>query len=106
MPALIAQIEKYRSGLAKLLERVNEPRKEIEIVVLLGTHPREWDNPGGSRVVENALAACSARCVLYDELLHHAYKAYQDYENRREGVDQLQAIIREIEDYAPTEQEL
>ena len=100
LPAITAQIEKYRSGLAKLLESMGE-RPAIEIVVLLGSHPREWDNPDGRRVVEDNLAAYGARHVLYKELLQHAYKAYQDYDRKRRDVDELQAIIREIEDYAP-----
>ena len=100
--ALTAQIEKYRSGLTKLLESMGKHRPTIEIVVLLGSHPREWNNPNGHQIVEDSLAVQGARCVLYKELLEHAYEAYQDYDNRRRDVvDELQSIIREIEDYAP-----
>ena len=98
---LTAQIDKYRSGLAKLLESMGKQQPSIEIVVLLGSHPREWNTPNGHQVVENGLASVGARCVLYRELLEHAYEAYRDYDRKRRNVDELQAIIREIEDYAP-----
>jgi len=98
---LTAQIDKYRSGLAKLLESMGKQRPSIEIVVLLGSQPREWNNPNGHQVVEDGLASVGARCVLYRELLQHAYEAYRDYDRKRRDVDELQEIIQEIEDYAP-----
>lgn len=98
---LIGQLEKYRSGLARLLEEMGERHPVIEIVVLLGNPPREWNNPDGHQRVQQTLAGLGARYVLYRELLQNASKTYQDYDNKRRNVNKLQAIIEAIEDYAP-----
>ena len=95
------QLEKYRSGLAKLLESRQESQALIEIVVLLGDPPREWHNPDGHEVVHNVLDAQGARFVEYGNLLKHAYEAYQDYDHRKRDVDRLRTLIQAIEDYTP-----
>ena len=102
---LTEQIEKYRSGLAKILEDLGTPHQPIEIVILLGKHPSEWNNPGGKKRVQDVLASYGARFVLYDELLHNAFEAYSDFEKKRRTIDRLQDVIKAIEDYAPNESE-
>ena len=101
---LTEQIEKYRSGLAKILEDLGTPYEPIEIVILLGKHPSEWHNPGGKKRVQEVLASYGARFVLYDELLNNAFEAYGDFEKKRRSVDRLQDIIKAIEDYAPDDE--
>lgn len=98
---LTRQISKYRSGLAKLLEGMGESQPAIEIVILLGKPPSEWDDPNGQEIVHQALAAYGARFVEYNNLLQHAYKAYSDYAKKKRGVERLRAIMTAIEDYAP-----
>ncbi len=101
VPQLIAQIRKYRNGLFKILEQIGETRNPIEIVILLGQRPSDWDDPGGPERVPKVLADYGARFVLYDALLQHAYKAYQDFERKRKEVNVLQAIFESIDDFAP-----
>ncbi len=98
---LIEQIGKYRSGLKKILEDIGAPNEPIEVVLLLGKPPAEWDGPGGKQFVTDTLKPSDARFVLYDELLHNAYKAYGDYEKKRRDIGWLGDIIQAIEDYAP-----
>ncbi len=98
LPELTKQIEKYRSGLAKLLEDqgLDEP---IEIICLLGKRPSEWNNPGGKKLVAEALKPYGARVILYKEMLRNAYKSYEDYLNQKKTVDGLQDVIRAIEEF-------
>lgn len=95
---LIAQIEKYRSGLAKILDkqRIDEP---IEIICLLGKPPREYNNPNGKTIVKDSLAVLGARFVLYDELLANAYQSYSDYLKEKKASDRLAEVIQAIEDF-------
>lgn len=98
--ALAAQIGKYRSAMAKMLEDMGQGNEPIEIVCLLGKPPTEWDTTGGRDIVEGTLRVLQARYVNYEELLENASQAYSDYMKRRKSVDRLGEIIRQIEAYA------
>jgi hypothetical protein len=97
---LVAQIEKYRSGIRKILTDLGTPDEQIEFIVVLGKHPKECENPGGKKVVADMLVAVGARYVLYDELLHNADEAYKDYTSKKKSVDRLSGVIKAIDDYS------
>ena len=63
------QIEKYRSGMMKILEKIKKSHEPVEFICLLGKPPREWSNPDGKRLVEDILNVQAARYVNYDELV-------------------------------------
>ncbi len=94
------QIEKYRSGLLKILEKINRQNDPIEFICLLGKEPQEWNNPRGKETVEKVLAAQNARYVNYDDLLESAYKSYSDYLQRAKKLDHLGKVIEAIDNYA------
>ncbi len=98
---LTAQIRKYRNGLFKILERMGEARNPIEIVILLGKRPSDWDDPDGPERVPKVLASYGARFALYDELLQNAYKAYADFERKKKSANALQVIFQNIDDFTP-----
>ena len=95
------QIEKYTSGMLKLLEKQSTPNEPVEIVLLLGREPAEWANLGGRERAEQVLRPYRARIVFYDQLLGDAYSAYDDYMKKRKIVDRLGEVMRAIDDYAP-----
>lgn len=97
---LAAQIAKYRSAMAKMLEDMELDNEPIEIVCLLGKPPSEWENSDGRRIVKETLRVQQARYVNYDQLLENASQAYSDYMKHKLTVDRLGKIIREIEEYA------
>lgn len=103
VPQILEQIGKYQVGLRKMLNNMGEKRCSIETVILLGQHPREWDNPDGPERVLKALDSYDTRFVLYDELLHNAYNAYRDFERKRKNVCHLQELLREIDDFVDDE---
>ena len=94
------QIEKYRSGLMRILEAAGTPHEPFEFVCLMGRPPSEWRNPGGPTLVENTLKVQNARYVNYDELLENSYQAYSDYLRQAKEVKGLGKVIGAIDDYA------
>ncbi len=98
---LTPQIRKYYNGLFKILSQTGEAQNPIEIVILLGQRPVEWDDPKGPEQVSGELANYDARFVLYDELLHNAYQAYRDFEQKRAATNALQVLFQSIDDFAP-----
>ena len=96
---LARQIEKYRSGMLKILESVGIRHEPIEFVCLLGKAPMEWGGPDGKRMVEETLDVLNARYVNYDELLENSFRAYSDYLCRSDVIDRIGGVIREIDDY-------
>ena len=95
------QIEKYTSGMLRLLEAQGTPNEPVEIVLLLGKEPAEWANLGGRERAEQVLRTYRARIVFYDRLLRDAYSAYDDYMKGRQVVDRLAEVMKAIDDYAP-----
>ena len=94
------QIEKYRSGLTKVLAAAGTPHEPIEFVCLMGRPPSEWSNPNGQALVEDTLKVQNARYVNYDELLKNSYQAYSDYLRQAKVVKGLGKVIGAIDDYA------
>ena len=96
---VIEQFEKYYTAFKKLLDaqKLNEP---IEMVLIIGTEPREYRNPGGRERFKDMLNSYNARVVFYDELLNNAYRSYQDYLNKKNHINSLQPIIQAIDNYS------
>lgn len=94
------QIQKYRSGMRKILENLGTPHEPVEFVCLLGKVPVEWNSPGGPSVVKDTLQAQNARYVNYDQLLDNSFQAYKDYLERTKIVDRIGEVIKAIDDYS------
>lgn len=93
------QIEKYYTSMRKMLDQQNL-QDPIEIVLLLGTAPREWDDDTQRTPALGTLQQYHARIVFYDQLLNDAYKAYKEYLDQRPHVDRLAKAMQAIDDYA------
>ena len=96
---LAKQIQKYRSGMLKILAKAGTPHEPVEFVCLLGKTPIEWSDADGKRTVEEVLGVLNARYVNYDELLESSFQAYRDYFERASIIDSLGKVISAIEDY-------
>ena len=95
---LMAQVTKYRDGVAKLIHQTGYGHWPIEVICLMGQRPPEYDdNPDRSR---QQLAAIPARIVLYDELLGNSRRAYADYLEEHKKIDRLSGIFDAIDDFA------
>jgi hypothetical protein len=100
---LTKQIRKYRDGAKRLLEKTTYKDWPIEIIVLIGKPPSEWndDRGTGKQGVINSLKAVDARIVFYDELLTNAQQAYADYLEAHIKRDKLWGVFEAIDDFAP-----
>ena len=97
---LAEQIEKYRSGMIKILRQIDGSHDPmVEFVCLLSKPPTEWDNPNGQKLVEDVLGAQNARYVNYDSLLENAFQAYSDYQEKTKKIERLGNVIGAIENY-------
>lgn len=101
---LIGQLEKYKSGMTKVLEKLGKSGEPVEFILLLGKRPREWDTDDGKERSKKLLAAYNARIVYYDELLEDAQHMYRDYLKKNQAVTHLAKVIEAIENYAPLAQ--
>ena len=102
IPEIHEQIRKYWSGMKKILKVRGTPNEPFEFVLLLGKEPRDWTSPED----DDSLKSYGARIVFYDRLLNDAHRAYAEYFEKRQIVDQLGEVMRAIDDYAlPTEAE-
>ena len=98
---IIKQLEKYTSGMLKLLRAQGATNEPVEIVLLLGKEPAEWASEDGKDRMIRTLSTYNARIVFYDQLLKDAYSAYADYMEKKQIADRLGEVMRAIDDYAP-----
>jgi hypothetical protein len=89
VPELIDQIGKYKTGLEKVLSTHHPEEKNlIEIIIILGDHPRS-DGANAERV----LAEYSARYILYDALIQDTLESYNDYLEKQREVNELASLL-------------
>ena len=100
-PELITQIDKYLTGVQRILEAQGTPHESVAFVLLLGVPPRDWNTAARKDRSRKAINEYGAQIVFYEELLRNARQAYQDYLGKRVLVDKLNEVIKAIEDYAP-----
>ena len=98
---LAKQIEKYRNGMQKILNKLDTPHESVEFVCLLGTPPIEETNERGKEVVKKTLSAVNARYLNYDKLLHSAFEAVSGSPQRKvKSLINWIKSIKAIDDYA------
>ena len=100
---LLPQVNKYRSGMKRLLDAQGNSHEPVEIVLLLGKKPTEVQDAVSRNEAIKTLDVQNARIVYYEELLDNAGKAYRDYFDKRKLVDKLAEVMAAIDDYAATE---
>ena len=97
---LCKQIGKYRSGILGILNKQGLQNESVEFVCLLGKEPIELSQIDGQRLVSGLLREMNARYVYYDQLLNSAFMAYDDYLRRAKRFDNLNNVVRAIENYS------
>ena len=95
---LLSQVDRYRAEVEGILQREGRPNEPVEFVCVVGKTPRGWGSASARARSEAALAAYSARIVMYDELIRNAQEAYRDYTERQKSVSRLYDLITSIEE--------
>lgn len=91
---LINQLDKYRDALKKCLKSVEKEDEPIEIVCLLGRYPTDWDDQEKRKLLD----AIGARIVLYNNMVHQAYKAYEQYLVKHKEAGRLTEFLERLTD--------
>lgn len=96
---IINQINKYHSGITKILRKQNpNDSPSFEIIVLLG----QFINNDGSIEMNNkvvkALEQFNARVVYYDQLINDAKNAYSEYFNQKEKLNPILDLFGDIDE--------
>lgn len=94
---LLPQIDKYRSALKKILRKAGRGGESVEVVIILGEEPKDWDAEGGREESTDMLDAKDARIVFYEELLDDASRAYKQYIQKKKKAGRVSEFIRKIE---------
>ncbi len=91
--ALQKQVDKYKSGLRKLLEEAGENNPVIECVCIVGKVLKGWEDPRTKESQIQMMATANTRLVTYQELIKDSYNQYEEYmkSNSNEG-DTLELI--------------
>ena len=100
---LVAQVRKYRAGVLKILDQIDEKKWPVEIVIIVSKPPPEWNDTRGHQDVTAALKAVNARMVFYDHLIDNAQKSYADYLEGHKKFDRLWDIFKSIDDFVPAQ---
>lgn len=102
LDTLVAQVRKYRDGARKILATTQNKGWPIEIVCLVGKAPPEYYEVDGTGPagVDLALAGVNARIVFYNQLLENAQRAYADYLEAHEKLDNLWGVFNAIDDFS------
>lgn len=92
---LIDQVGKYRRALHKILKELgkNEP---IQIICILGEDLAEWVDEGETDRSIRTLQAQSIQVIKYDQLLHQAKTAYNEFLNKQKVASRTSQLIEEI----------
>jgi hypothetical protein len=88
--------------MAKVLKQAGLDKEPVEIVIVLGKPPADWENPGGETASEKTLDAQGARVIFYKGLLETSSRFYADYLAHRKDVDKLQKLMEAIDDFSTT----
>ena len=100
---IIRQLEKYKTGMSKMLRKLERADEPVEFVLLLGEEPSEWSDGEAKQRSLNQLRSLNARVVFYDKMLDDARARYTDYMKDRRHVSYLENVIEAIDDYAPSD---
>ena len=95
---LIEQIEKYTAGVNNALKGLRRENEPIEFICVLGRDVKNWDDADVRKKSEKSLREYSARIVMYDELIHNAQAAYQEYADKEKKASRVYRLITSITD--------
>lgn len=94
---IVAQVDKYRNALRKVLDQAGRADEPIEVVVLVGKPLKEWATLTGRQETDKMLSAISVRVMTYQELLDRAYQDYSAFLKKRDDLGHLRDVIEHLE---------
>jgi hypothetical protein len=91
---------KYYTAIADVLSKQNRANESIEVVFVLGDHPRTKNRAkmSESDYRFNRLQPINGRYVLYDELINNAKAQYDDYFKASSRARELEELLSSLSD--------
>lgn len=96
-PELLKQVDKYRNGLRKLLEKNGRPNEPLEFVCVVGKELSDWKSKTGHKESDEILKSKDARVIMYQELIDNAYKTYQQFLEKDVEAGKVYDLIQSID---------
>lgn len=95
---ILAQVDKYREALRKLLTEAGRGREPIEVVCIVGKELKDWTDETLREESTKTLEAKNIRTVLYRELIEDAYNSYKAFLEKRKEAGRISELIRRIDE--------
>jgi hypothetical protein len=96
--AVMAQLDKYKEALKKLLTATGQAGEPIEGICLVGTPVKEWTSPERRDDIERTMAVQNYRVVMYQQLIEESYRSYSAYLDTRKTTSRVSKLIQDIDD--------
>ena len=96
--SLLAQVDKYRTALLKLLVEIGDVHPHIDTVCVVGKPLRDWANPNGREESEEVMKSKAVRVVTYKALIEQAERAYQEFLDKSQEAGRIVGIWERIAD--------
>ncbi|WP_405414498.1 ATP-binding protein [Maribacter sp. Asnod1-A12] len=94
--ALQEQVDKYKSGLRKLLEEKNENNPVIECVCIVGKPLKGWSDSRTKESDIQMMATKNTRLVTYQELIKDSYNQYEEYMSSNTNESDTLELIKKL----------
>ena len=97
---LESQGRKYLAALKSVLSKRQEAHRGIEVVFVIGSHPRVTDRGAfdtDEQAIAHSMTAIDGRYVLYDELIENACKQYGEYFEASKSGQELDKLLASLE---------
>lgn len=98
--ALIGQMKKYKSCLAKLIQASEEDKQQnphIECIFVVGENLTDWDGYSGREESVKLFDSVNMKLFQYSQLLENAFKAYKEYMEADKTVSSIQKLIKSLD---------
>ena len=93
------QVDKYRSGLRKILKSIEGDKTPIiEAICVVGKELSDRSTPEEYEETTKSMAAKNTRVVTYQQLIENAYRAYKAYTEENIKTGELLNLIKKIEE--------
>jgi len=94
---LLAQVDKYRRGILKLLKAAGRQNESVAFVCVVGKELSDWTGDKGREESAKIMEQKNARIVMYQELIDEAYQTYKLFLEKKKEAGRIFELIQSIE---------
>lgn len=94
---LLAQVDKYRRGIQKLLKAAGRSNESVAFVCVVGKELSDWTDDKAREESAKIMEQKNARVVMYQELIDDAYQTYKLFLDKKKEAGRIFELIQNIE---------